>query len=156
MNRRDMVFETCLALFAVTAIVIGNFLVQRWWTAGQTAQVADAAADLGSVSDAPQTDRSSDAEDFFPPRPLADRSSAAKSARDLKRLEKLIAEQLPEASPEERDVWRQQLQDLPLETAAGILETRRQIGGHGLSPFEDPSPPTDSRIISSGIIEFSR
>ena len=45
MNRRDMVFETCLALFAVTAIVVGNFLVQRWWSTSQTARVADAAAD---------------------------------------------------------------------------------------------------------------
>ncbi len=128
MNRRDMVFETCLALFAVTAIVVGNFLVQRWWSAGQTARVADAAADLGSISDALQTDRSSGAEDFITPQPLADHSSAAKSARGLKRLDKLIAEQLPEASPEEREIWREQLQNLPLETAAGILETRRELG----------------------------
>ena len=127
MNRRDIVFETCLTLLAVTAIVVGNFLVQRWWSAGQTVQVADAAADLGSVAGAPRPD-CSDAENFIPPRPLVDRPSAAKSARGLERLEKLIAEQLPEASPEEREVWRQQLQDLPLETAAGILETRRQLG----------------------------
>lgn len=157
MNRRDMVFETCLALLAVTGIVVGNFLVQRWWSAGQAVRVADAAADLGSVSDVSLTDRSADAKEFFPPQPLADRSSAAKSVRDLKRLEKLIAEQLPEASPDDRDVWLQQLQDLPFETAAGILEMRIQLGVLGVPDLSasktEPDPAERLRSLNIG---FSR
>ena len=128
MNRRDMVFEMCLALFAVTAIVVGNFLVQRWWTSGQTARVADATTEPNASPIAPESVRPDDLDDFIPPRPVSDQSSAAKSARNRQRLQALIAEQLPDASDDEREAWLKQLDDLPFEAAVGILETRRQVG----------------------------
>ncbi len=119
MTRRDMTFQGLLALGLVVGIVGGNFALHRWMFGNVTSR--DAAADTvpATTDDEPV---------FVPRRATTPSGTAQPTAAHREQLRKLIETHLPNATADEAEAWLEELQDLPLPTAEGILNLRQQNG----------------------------
>lgn len=121
MTRRNMAIQATVVFGLVCGIVGGNFLLHRW-VIGNTAS-REAGAGTNSTGVSPD-----DLDEFAPRSRSA--SAAALSNDPVKQrelLRKLIAEKLPLASVEERDAWLEELSDVSLKAAEGILDLREQL-----------------------------
>lgn len=121
MTRRNMAIQATLIFGLVCGIVGGNFLLHRW-VIGNTAS-REAGAGTNSTGVSPD-----DLDEFAPRSRSA--SAAALSNDPVKQrelLRKLIAEKLPLASVAERDAWLEELSDVSLKAAEGILDLREQL-----------------------------
>ena len=122
MTRRDMAFQATLALGLILGIVGGNFVLHRWVLGNATSREADAGTAAMSFED-------NDLDEFAPRRHTTSRATEPGepvARREL--LRKLIAEKLPQASAEVRDAWLEELSDVSLKAAEGILDLRGQVG----------------------------
>lgn len=121
MTRRNMAIQATVVFGLVCGIVGGNFLLHRW-VIGNTAS-REAGAGTNSTGVSPD-----DLDEFAPRSRSA--SAAALSNDPVKQrelLRKLIAEKLPLASVAERDAWLEELSDVSLKAAEGILDLREQL-----------------------------
>lgn len=117
MTRRDMTIQATLAFSLILGIVGGNFVLHRWVLGNAASREADAGTASASLSQ--------DDLDEFPPI-ISSVKRSVDPAKLRERLRKLIAAKLPNASDEERGVWLEELSDVSLLSAEGILELRRQ------------------------------
>lgn len=129
LNRRDMVFHGVVALSLIVGIVGGNFALHRWMLGNTTSREADA----GTASQSSATDlKADDDADLFDLKPNR-RSGPAKShnpdsAARREFLKKLISSKLADATEEDQATWLEKLEEVPLETAEGILDLRGELG----------------------------
>ena len=122
MTRRDMAFQVTLALGLILGIVGGNFVLHRWVLGNTTSREADAGT-------APASHSQIDLDEFAPPiRSFSVSAAATDPVVRLEQLRRLIAEKLPHASAEVRDAWLEELSDVSLKAAEGILDLRGRVG----------------------------
>lgn len=74
-----------------------------------------------------------------PPRPLSDRETSL--AGEDHPVRRMIERLLPDASAEERDIWFDELRELPAASVEDLLRFRRQVGGSPSSAITPLSPP---------------
>ncbi len=139
MTRREMVFQGLLAIGVVVGIVVGNFVLHRWVLGNAASREADAGTTPNSVAEVPSIELLSQDElddpEFAPRKRVVSPEDAARvAAVRRQRLMTLIAEKLPNASPEHRNAWLDRLQDVELDVAADILELRQQLGPLDAAP----------------------
>lgn len=122
MTRRDMAVQATLVLALICGIVGGNFLLHRLVVGNTTSREASADTTMTSVP-------LDDLDEFAPRRrELSESASSSEPAKHRELLRKLIARKLPQASTEVRDAWLEELSNIPLTAAEGILDLRRQVG----------------------------
>ncbi|MFM9962880.1 MAG: hypothetical protein ACKV2Q_16845 [Planctomycetaceae bacterium] len=123
MTQRDMTRQGLLVFGLIVGIVGGNFVLHRWMLGNSTSREADA----GTMAPSSSPSLSQDELDEFAPR---SRSTATPvdPATHRERLRKLIAQKLPDASADELDSWTEELSDVSLPMAEGILDLRGQVG----------------------------
>ena len=141
MNRRDMVFHGIVALSLIVGIVGGNFALHRWMLGNTTSREADA----GTVSQTSGTDINADEDaDLFDLKPTRRHAPAKSASTDSiarrEFLKKLIATKLPDASDEDQAAWLEKLEEVPLETAEGILDLRGELGSLSTLPKTESKP----------------
>ena len=143
MARRDMAIQATLGLVLICGIVGGNFLLHRWVIGSAASREANA----GTSSVSPSPD---DLEEFAP-RSRAD-FVPADPARQRVLLRKLIAAKLPQASTEVREAWLEELSNVTLKVAEGILDLRGQVGAF---PEIDASTQPRSSPVQLPALDFS-
>ena len=149
MSRREMTIRGLMVLGVVVGIVAGNFVLHRWLLGNATSREADAGV-------APTSVAADDLAEFAPQRRrVAQVGVPTDSAARLEQLRTLIAEKLPHASVAEREAWSEELKDVSLQAAAGILDLREQVGAFPeLGSIAIPEPTSiNSGVISSIILE---
>ena len=152
MKRREMVIQATLVLGLVCAVVGGNFVLHRW-------VIGNAASREASADTQPTELPQDDLDEFAPTRRAASGSVVSNDPEVQRtRLRKLIAAKLPQATDDERDAWLEQLGDVSLEVACGILDLRAQVGAlpvidASATPQTSPVKPT-RRIFSVGVPEI--
>ncbi len=142
MTRRDMALQASLVLALVCGIVGGNFLLHRLVIGNATSR--EASADISTAS-VPLENF-----DEFAPRSrvLSVSETASDPAKHRELLRKLVALKLPQASAEVRDGWLEELSNVSLEKAEGILDLRRQVGAfpeidESATPRSSPAQPPE-------------
>lgn len=142
MTRRDMAIQATVVLALVCGIVGGNFVLHRW--------VIGNAASREAGADTTKADVPLENLDEFAPRrsELSESTSPSDPAKRRELLRKLIARKLPQASAEVRDAWLEELSNVPLTTAEGILDLRRQVGAfpeidESTTPRSSPAQPPE-------------
>ena len=138
MTRRDMAIQATVVLALVCGIVGGNFLLHRWVFGNAASREASADTTMAGV---PLEDL-----DEFAPRGRALTESAEPSdpAKRRELLRKLIARKLPQESAEVRDAWLEELINVPLTAAEGILDLRRQVGA--FPEIDESATPRSSPV----------
>ena len=141
LNRRDVVFHGVVALSLIVGVVGGNFALHRWMLGNTTSREADA----GTVSQTSATDINADDDaDLFDLKPTRRNEPAKATNTDSTArrefLKKLIATKLPEASEEDQAAWLEKLEEVPLETAEGILDLRGELGSLSTLPKAETKP----------------
>lgn len=146
MTRREMVLQATLVLALICGIVGGNFLLHRWVIGDATSREVGA----GTASIDPSSD---DLDEFAPPsRATSDSAVTRGPVAHREQLRKLIARKLPQASSEERDAWLEELSDVSLRAAEGVLDLRGQVGAF---PHIDASPPPRRAEVTPPNFNFS-
>lgn len=146
MTRREMTLRGALVLSLVCGIVGGNFVLHRW-------VIGDAASREAGAGTAGGNSSLDDLDEFAPrSRAAADVPVSSDPAAHRERLRKLIAEKLPRATPEEREAWLEELNDLSLPAAAGVLDLRGQVGAF---PQIDGDPQRQPSDASPPDLDFS-
>lgn len=147
MARNRLVIEAVLVLVLVVGIVGGNFMLNRR-VIGDAASRAASADTVTSVVD-------EDLEQYAPQR---FRSATAPAARDSvsrrDNLRKLVLAKLPQATPEEIDAWCDELGDLSLSVAEGILDLKAQVGK--VQPEAAQTPAESNSGSASGVVSGIR
>jgi flagellar basal-body rod protein FlgF len=135
------------------ALVVGGLL---GWAGGVWSGPRDAALTLPllDVAAAPPSRISSPSSDSFPsgtdssPRPDAElpRSVATPASNAGSAVRAVIDRELPHATPDERDIWFEQLRELPPGIVEDLLNVRKQFRQMvpPLSPSLTPAPLTFS------------
>ena len=158
MTRREMAFQGLLAVGVVIGIVGGNFVLHRWILGNAPSREADAGTTGGAVTDRrPAAESLSGSEDslrqsishaefetsdLVPSRRVDSPEDAERiTARRRQQLAVLIAEKMPQASPEDRAAWLDRLQDVELDVAAGILDLRQRLGPLDTVREKSPTDP---------------
>lgn len=118
MTRQQMALQGTLALALIVGIVGGNFILHRWMLGNTTSREADA----GVAETNPLPD---DLAEFAPTRRSSPKAIDPEVQRQ--RLRQLIVRKLPNASDQEREDWLEELGDVPLSTAEGILDLRSEL-----------------------------
>lgn len=122
MKRRDMAIQATVVLSLVCGIVGGNFVLHRWVIGNAASREAGAGTESAAI---PQDDLAE-----FAPRGRA--ASGLVTSDDpvehRERLRKLIAAKLPQSTEAERETWLEELNDVTLGVAEGILDLRGQVG----------------------------
>ncbi len=77
------------------------------------------------------------------PRKLTDNDAAPAGDHPIRRI---IARELPESAEEERQIWFDELQHLPLSAVEDLLKVRRQA----TSLLPEPGTPQDLEVLSVG------
>ncbi len=140
MTRRDMAFQATLVLSLVCGIVGGNFLLHRWVignTASREASAGTATADVPI----------NDLDEFAPrSRAISESEAASDPAKRRELLRKLIARKLPTLSDADREGWVEELSNVSLTKAEGILDLRSQVGAFPVidetaAPRSTPAEP---------------
>ena len=118
MTQRKLALQGTLVLGLIVGTVGGNFVLHRWMLGDATSRAVDAGTRSANSS-------SDDLEEFRP----ASRSSTQSidSATHRERLQWLIAQKLPHSSATEREDWLEELSDLALPVAEGILDLRSEL-----------------------------
>lgn len=142
MTRRDMAIQATLALALVCGIVGGNFLLHRWVIGNASSREASADTSMAGV---PIDDL-----DEFAPRSKATSESAAANDPVQRQtlLRKLIARKLPSLSEAEQEGWLEELSNVSLTEAEGILDLRSQVGAfptidESATPRSSPAQPPE-------------
>lgn len=144
MTRRDMAIQATLVLALVCGIVGGNFLLHRWVIGNAASR--EASADT-TMAGAPLDDL----DEFAPRRRTPSRVAAPDDpAKQRELLRRLISEKLPQASAEVRDAWLEELSNVSLKTAEGMLDLRSQIGA-----FPEIDESASPRSSPAQIPEFN-
>lgn len=122
MKRREMAIQATVVLSLVCGIVGGNFVLHRWVIGNAASREAGAGTESAGV---PQDDL-----DEFAPRSRAASGLAESNDPEMRRarLKKLIAAKLPQSTEAEREAWLEELSNVSLEVAWGILDLRGQVG----------------------------
>ena len=119
MTQRTMALQGTLVLGLIVGIVGGNFVLHRWMLGDATSREVDAGT---------ATTNSSPDDDLEEYRPTSRTTSiVADPAVVREQLRWLIAQKVPHASVEEREGWLEELGDLPLPVAVGILDLRGEL-----------------------------
>lgn len=142
MRRRDMTIQVTLVLALVCGIVGGNFLLHRWVIGNAASR--EAGADT-TKADAPFEDL-----DEFAPRSraISETEMASDPAQHRNLLRKLVVRKLPALSSAERDGWVEELSNVSLREAEGILDLRSQVGAfpvidESATPRSSPAQPPE-------------
>lgn len=146
MTRRDMALQATLVFTLICGIVGGNFVLHRW-------VIGDAASREAGASARSENSSQDDLDEFAPASRVTSNSAVMRDPvahRD--QLRKLIAEKLPQASREVRDAWLEELSDLSLQAAEGVLDLRGQVGAF---PQIDASPQPRSSEVNAPDFDFS-
>ena len=118
MTQRTMALQVTLVLGLIVGIVGGNFVLHRWMLGDATSREVDAGtATTNSSSD--------DLEEYRPTGRSASKPTDPAVLRE--RLRWLIAQKLPHSSVAEREDWLDELSDLELPVAEGILDLRGEL-----------------------------
>ncbi len=146
MKRREMAIQATLALGLVCGIVGGNFVLHRWVIGNAASREAGAGTESAGI---PQDDL-----DEFAPRSRAASGLADSNDPEMRRarLKKLIAAKLPQSTDAEREAWLEELGNVSLEVAWGILDLRGQVGAFPVideSATPKSSPVKRTRLIFS-------
>lgn len=145
MTRREMATQATLVLSLVCGIIGGNFVLHRWVIGDATSREAGAGT---TGTGAPLEDL----DEFAPRRREAIGSSVPdKPKAHREQLRQLIATKLPTATEDLREAWLDELSDLSLNTAEGILDLKRQVGAF---PEIDESAQPRSAPAQSPEIDF--
>ena len=115
MTQRKMALQGTLVLGLIVGIVGGNFVLHRWMLGDATSREVDAGTATTNSSD-------DDLEEYRPTSRSAAMPTDPAVARE--QLRWLIAQKCPHASVEEREGWLEELSDVPLHVAVGILDLR--------------------------------
>lgn len=141
MTQRNMARQGLLVFGLIVGIVGGNFVLHRWMLGNTTSREAD--ADTMAPSLTP------DELDEFAPRSRSV-PTPVDPATHRERLRKLIAQKLPQASADELDSWVEELGDVSLPMAAGILDLRGQVGAlPAIDDSTEQEPTSADRLIFS-------
>ncbi len=119
MAQRDMARQGLLVFGLIVGIVGGNFVLHRWILGNAASREADAGTAIMNPLD-------DDLDQYAPVRHST--ATPVDSAAHRERLRKLIAEKLPNISLGEQDAWVEELSDVALPMAEGILDLRGQVG----------------------------
>lgn len=142
MTRREMTLQGALVLALVCGIVGGNFLLHRWVIGSATSREASAGTPLHD-----------DLDEFAPSRRATSQTAASNDpAAHRELLQKLIAEKLPQASTAERETWLEELSEVSLKTAEGVLDLRHQVGAF---PEIDETPTPRILPVETPTFNFS-
>lgn len=138
MTRRDMATQATLVLTLVCGIVGGNFLLHRWVIGNAASREAGAETVKAGV---PVDDL-----DEFAPHIRKISESVSDPAKHRNQLRKLIARKLPTLSDAEREGWVEELSNVSLTMAEGILDLRSQVGAfpvidESATPRRTPAEP---------------
>lgn len=146
MTRRDMAIQASLVLALVCGIVGGNFLLHRWVIGSAASREANAGT---SRADVPFDDL-----DEFAPRRRSSSMTAVSvdPVKQRESLRKLIAQKFPHATAEVRDAWLEELSDVSLSVAEGILDLRGQVGA--FPEIDESERPRSSPVQLPGF-DFS-
>ncbi|MBM3968742.1 MAG: hypothetical protein FJ302_02605 [Planctomycetes bacterium] len=142
MTRRDMAIQASLGLVLVCGVVAANFVLHRWviGNAGSREVNAETSAVVTPLEDL---------EEFAPRRPPFGLELADDPARKQDLLRKLIATKFPQASDDERQVWFEELGNVSLPAAEGILDLRLQLfASPSVQEFHQPQPLTAPPVES--------
>ena len=140
MTRRDMALQGTLVLALVCGIVGGNFLLHRWVIGNAASREAGADTTKAGVP-------LDDLDDFAPRRGTTATLDASRDpAKHRERLRKIIARKLPTLSDAEREGWVEELSNVSLTMAEGILDLRSQVGAfpvidESAAPRSTPAEP---------------
>lgn len=146
MTRREMTLQATLVLSLICGIVGGNFVLHRW-------VIGDAASREAGAGTAGGKSSLDDLDEFAPRRHKVGSSTLREDpAARREQLRMLIAEKLPQATREERDAWLDELSDLSLPAAAGVLDLRGQVGAF---PQIDDNPQPRSSEANEPDFDFS-
>lgn len=146
MTRREMALQATLVLSLICGIVGGNFVLHRW-------VIGDAASREAGAGTAGSDSSLDDLDEFAPRgRTIANSTLTLEPAAHREQLRKLIAEKLPRATPEEREAWLEELNDLSLPAAEGVLDLRGQVGAF---PQIDDNPQRQPSAASPPDFDFS-
>ncbi|MBC7818757.1 MAG: hypothetical protein IAG10_17850 [Planctomycetaceae bacterium] len=126
MTQRTMALQGTLVLGLIVGIVGGNFVLHRWI-------LGDAASREADAGTTPASSAPDDLDEYA--RFIRSAATPVDPAAHRERLRKLIAEKLPNISAEEQDSWVEELSDVSLSMADGILDLRGQVGA--LPAIED-------------------
>lgn len=122
MKRREMVLQVTVVLSLVCGIVGGNFVLHRWVIGNAASREAGAATEPAEL---PQEDL----DEFAPMGRVTSRPAATNDPKvHRERLRKLIAVKLPSSTEAEREAWLEELSDVSLGVAEGILDLRGRVG----------------------------
>lgn len=121
MVRRETVTQASLVLALVCGIVGGNFVLHRWMLGNVASREVNAGTSLEVTTD------ELDLAEFAPRKRLPMSDDAVGSEGHAVQLRKLIAEKLPQATDEERIAWEEELRELSLTAAAGVLDLRERL-----------------------------
>lgn len=142
MTRRDMAIQAALVLALICGIVGGNFLLHRWVIGNAASREAGADTTKAGVP-------FEDLDEFAPrSRAVSDTETASDPAKHRNLLRKLIARKLPTLSDAEREAWLEELSDVSLKVAEGILDLRGQVGAfpeidESATPRSTPAQPPE-------------
>ena len=142
MTRRDMAIQATAVLALVCGIVGGNFLLHRWVIGNAASREAGADTTKAGVP-------LEDLDEFAPrSRAVSESETANDPAKHRNLLRKLIARKLPNLSDAEREGWVEELSNVSLTMAEGILDLRSQVGAfpvidESATPRSSPAQPPE-------------
>ena len=140
MTRRDMAIQATLALGLIFGIVGGNFVLHRWVLGNAASREAGADTSKAGVP-------IDDLDEFAPrSRAISESEAASDPAKHRELLRKLIARKLPTLSDADREGWVEELSNVSLTKAEGILDLRSQVGAFPVidetaAPRSTPAEP---------------
>ena len=118
MSRRDAALQGTLVFGLILGIVGGNFALHRWIMGSASSREADA----GVTNHDPLLD---DLAEFAPNGSPA--ATIVDPAAHRARLKWLIDQMMPSASADEVENLMDELADVPLPVAEGVLDLRREL-----------------------------
>jgi hypothetical protein len=138
MKRREMAIQATVVLSLVCGIVGGNFVLHRWVIGNAASREAGAGTEPAGL---PQEDL----DEFAPVSRAISRPAATNDpAVHRERLRKLIAVKLPTSTEVEREAWFEELSDVSLGVAEGILDLRGRVGA--FPQIDDSATPRTSPV----------
>lgn len=141
-----MALQATLVFTLICGIVGGNFVLHRW-------VIGDAASREAGASARSENLTQEDLDEFAPPTRVTPNATVTRDpVAHREQLRKLIEEKLPQASREVRDAWLEELSDLSLRAAEGVLDLRGQVGAF---PQIDDNPQPRSSEVNAPDFDFS-
>lgn len=139
-TRRDMALQATLVFTLICGIVGGNFVLHRWI-------IGDAASREAGASARSESSSQEDLDEFAPASLVTSNSAVTRDpVAHREQLRKLIAEKLPQAPHEVREAWLEELSELSLPAAAGVLDLRGQVGAFPQIDADPKRQPSDANL----------